>query len=66
MPSITKEGMTIEVAKNFVITILQSNINNDSLHELVAIQTGNNEVLLEHLKTINEIISDAIEIMEGD
>ena len=35
-----KEGMTIEVAKNFVITILQQNINNDSLHELVAIQTG--------------------------
>ena len=55
----------VEVATNFVKTILENNINMYSLNDLYEISLGNKDVLLDHLKAINNIIMKAIEIL-GD
>ncbi len=55
----------VEVATNFVKTILEKNINMYSLNDLYEISLGNKDVLLDHLKAINNIIMKAIEIL-GD
>ena len=55
----------VEVAINFVKTILKENINPDSLNDLYEISLGNKDVLLGHLKAINNIIMKAIEILGG-
>ncbi len=61
-----EEKRIIEVSKNFVIAILNQNINHESVSELYEITSGNKEVLLDHLKAINNIINDAIKILEGE
>lgn len=55
----------VEVAINFVLIILSNNPNAESLNEIHKIKQGNKEVILEHLKTIHNIVGDAIEII-GD
>ena len=55
----------VEVATNFVKTILEKNINMYSLNDLYEISLGNKDVLLDHLKAISNIIMKAIEIL-GD
>lgn len=54
----------VEAATNFVISILNQNINIDSISEIYEIRKGNKETLLEHLKAIHNIIGEAIEIIE--
>lgn len=60
-----KEKRIVEVATNFVKTILSQNINIDSANELYEISKGNKDILLEHLVAINGIIGQAIEIIGG-
>lgn len=55
----------VEVAINFVKTILKENINPDSLNDLYEISLGNKDVLLNHLRAIDNIIVKAIEILGG-
>lgn len=60
-----EEKKIVEVATNFVKTILEKNINMYSLNDLYEISLGNKDVLLGHLKAINNIIMKAIEILGG-
>lgn len=60
-----EEKRIVEIATNFVKTILEKNINMYSLNDLYEISLGNKDVLLDHLKAINNIIMKAIEIL-GD
>lgn len=60
-----EEKRIVEVATNFVKTILEKNINMYSLNDLYEISLGNKDVLLGHLKAINNIIMKAIEILGG-
>lgn len=55
----------LEVATNFVITILSRNVNIDSANELFKIRSGNKEVLKEHMKAIRDILNKAISELEG-
>lgn len=55
----------VEVATNFVKTILEKNINMYSLNDLYEISLGNKDVLLGHLKAINNITMKAIGILGG-
>ena len=55
----------VEVATNFVKTILEKNINMYSLNDLYEISLGNKDVLLDHLEAISNIIMKAIEILGG-
>ena len=55
----------VEVAINFVKTILKENINLYSLNDLCEISQGNKDVLLNHLRAIDKIIVKAIEILGG-
>ena len=50
-----EEKRIVEVATNFVNTILSKNINIDSANELYEINNGNKDVLLGHLIAINKI-----------
>ena len=58
-----EEKRIVEVATNFVNTILSKNINIDSANELYEINNGNKDVLLGHLIAINKITKKAIEIL---
>ena len=58
-----EEKRIVEVATNFVKTILSKNINIDSANELYEINNGNKDVILEHLVAINKITKKAIEIL---
>ena len=60
----TKERI-IEVATNFIVSILKQNLNADSLNAIYEIKQGNKEMLLEHLKAIDSIVGNAIEIIEN-
>lgn len=60
-----EEKRIVEVATNFVNTILSKNINIDSANELYEINHGNKDVLLGHLIAINKITKKAIEILGG-
>lgn len=56
----------VEVATNFVKTILKENIDLYSLNDLYEISRGNKDVLLNHLRAIDKIIVKAIEILGGN
>lgn len=61
-----EERQIVQTAYSFVISILgygEPSANN--VAELFEIQTGNKEVLLEHLKAINSITGKAIDILGG-
>ena len=58
-----EEKRIVEVATNFVNTILSKNINIDSANELYEINNGNKDVLLGHLIAINKITKKAIDIL---
>lgn len=59
-------GNEISVAVHFVDCILNNNGNasSEALLDLFEIQNGNKEILLNHLKAINSIITIAIEKLE--
>lgn len=62
-----QDKQIITTAYNFVISILSyGEPNADSIAELYEIKNGNKEVLLGHLKAINNIISDAIKLLGGE
>ena len=56
----------IEISKMFVCTILSNNSEptTDGLAEILEIRMGNEKLLLEHLKAINNIFNKAIEELE--
>lgn len=55
----------VEVAKSFVLSILDGKLNTENLSAKYEIASGNQKVLLKHLKAIHNIIGKAIEII-GD
>lgn len=57
----------VYVARDMVMKILISaeRPTEDGIYELLQIQTGSKEVLLEHLKAIHNIFGKAIEELEG-
>lgn len=57
----------IYVARDMVIKILSNHQEPtpEGLYELLEIQSGSKEVLLKHMKAINNILSKAIEELEG-
>ena len=61
----TEEKRIVEVAINFVTSILSRNVNIESFNALYEIKHGNKDVILEHLVAINKIIGEAIKII-GD
>lgn len=61
----TEEKRIVEVAINFVTSILSKNVNIESINELYEIKHGNKDVLLEQLIAIYKIIKEAIEIIRG-
>lgn len=60
-----EEKRIVEVAINFVRSILSQNYNIESINALYEIKRGNKDVILEHLVAINEIIGEAIKIIGG-
>lgn len=60
-----EEKRIVELAINFVTSILSQNYNIESINALYEIKNGNKDVILEHLVAINKIIGEAIKIIGG-
>ena len=59
-----EEKQIVQTAFGFVRAILSyGEPSVEALAELLEIKSGNKKILLEHLKAINNIISDAIKIL---
>ena len=56
----------LDVAKHMIISYLNNNINADSLSALFAIQQGDKEELLEHIKALIPIFIKAKEQLEKE
>lgn len=56
----------LDVAKYMIISYLNNNINGDSLSALFAIQQGDKEELLEHIKALIPIFIKAKEQLEKE
>ena len=56
----------LDVAKYMIISYLNNNINVDSLSALFAIQQGDKEELLEHIKALIPIFIKAKEQLEKE
>lgn len=56
----------LEVAKNMIVSYLNNNINRDSLSALFAIQQGDKEELLEHIKALIPIFIEAKNQLEKE
>ena len=56
----------LDVAKHMIISYLNNNINADSLSALFAIQQGDKEELLEHIKALIPIFIEAKEQLEKE
>ena len=56
----------VEISKKFVCTILSNNAEptTDELAEILEIRMGNEKLLLDHIKAINNIFNKAIEELE--
>lgn len=57
----------VYVARDMIIKILSNHekMTAESAYELFEIQSGSKDVLLKHMKAINNILSKAIEELEG-
>ena len=56
----------LDVAKRMIISYLNDNVNADSLSALFAIQQGDKEELLEHIKALIPIFIKAKEQLEKE
>ena len=56
----------LDVAKHMIISYLNNNINADSLSALFAIQQGDKEELLEHIKALIPIFIEAKNQLEKE
>lgn len=56
----------LDVAKYMIISYLNTNINGDSLSALFAIQQGDKEELLEHIKALIPIFIEAKNQLEKE
>ena len=56
----------LDVAKYMIISYLNNNINADSLSALFAIQQGDKEELLEHIKALIPIFIEAKKQLEKE
>jgi hypothetical protein len=60
------EKVILKTAYNFVLSILSAGEpTTDALYDLMELRQGNKELLLEHLKAINSITGNAINILGG-
>lgn len=57
----------VKIAISFVIKILQNNDNptTEGLYEIFEIQNGNKKIIIEHIKSIRNIMNKALEELEG-
>lgn len=57
----------VKVAKSIIISILANNDNPtaDGMYEIFQIQSGNKEILIEHIKAIRNIMDKALKELEG-
>lgn len=57
----------VYVARDMIIKILSNHEEPtaEGIYELLEIQSGSKEALLKHMKAINNILSKAIEELEG-
>lgn len=58
----------VYVARDMIIKILSNHEEPtaEGIYELLEIQSGSKEALLKHMKAINNILSKAIEELEGE
>lgn len=56
----------LDVAKYMIISYLNNNVNGDSLSALFAIQQGDKEELLEHIKALIPIFIEAKNQLEKE
>lgn len=58
----------VKVAKSFVIKILANNDNPtaDGMYEIFQIQSGDKELLIEHIKAIRNIMDKALKELENE
>lgn len=56
----------LDVAKRMIISYLNNNVNGDSLSALFAIQRGDKEELLEHIKALIPIFIEAKNQLEKE
>ena len=57
----------VKTAISLIIKILQNNDNptREAIYELLEIQNGNKDVLIEHIKAIKNIMNKALEELQG-
>jgi len=55
----------VEISKRFVCSILNANLTTDAIVEIIEINRGDNQLLLEHLKAITSIMNNAINELES-
>ena len=57
----------VKTAISLITKILQNNDNptSEGLHEIFEIQNGNKKIIIEHIKAIKNIMSKALEELEG-
>lgn len=56
----------LDVAKRIIVSYLNNNVNGDSLSALFAIQRGDKEELLEHIKALIPIFIEAKKQLEKE
>lgn len=59
-------NINVEIAKSIVIAYLEKGDTTEGIYEIFQIKFGNRDVLLEHIKALKNIFSDAIEELEKD
>ena len=57
----------VKTAISLIIKILQNNDNptREAIYDLLEIQNGNKDVLIEHIKAIKNIMNKALEELQG-
>ena len=57
----------VKTAISLIIKILQNNDNptREAIYELLEIQNGNKDVLIEHINAIKNIMNNALEELQG-
>ena len=56
----------LEVAKNIIMTNLSANLTSNNTLELWEIRNGNKELLLEHIKALKNIFTEAQKELEKE
>lgn len=54
----------LQLAKKIIVTFLGNSLTPDSMYDLYEINSGNDDLLLEHIKALKKIFEVAIEQLE--